>query len=129
MGGWCVGHALNARRNRNNKRREVRVQHLIEAHRPLRAGACRGPIHSTQFGGGFESATADIQLFGTSEQARLARGMGTAIATRQEGASAGPLLLSLRDALRSELGQKQSQRHRRLAPVADLCVMPFSFSP
>jgi hypothetical protein len=102
--GWCVGHALNARRDRNNKRREVRVQYLIEAYRGLEAGTCRGPIHGTEFGKRFESAIADIQLFGTSEQARIAKELATAIATRQDNASATPLLLSLRNALRMELG-------------------------
>ena len=101
--GWYVAHALNSRRDRSNKRREIRVQYLIEAYRRLEAGTCRGPIHSTEFGKGFESAIADIQLFGTSEHAHLARDLATAIATRQDGASAGPLLLSLRDALRGEL--------------------------
>lgn len=101
--GWLAGHALNVQRDRQNKRRDIRVQYLIEAYRHLEAGTCRGPIHETEFGKGFESAIADIQLFGTDEQARMAKELATAIATRQEHVSAGTLLMSLRNALRQEL--------------------------
>jgi hypothetical protein len=101
--GWVIGHEFNLRRDRQSKRREVRVQYLIEAYRRLEAGANRGSISGTDFGKGFESAVADVQLFGTDEQSRLAREMATAIATRQKDATAGPLLLSLRNALRREL--------------------------
>ena len=119
MVGWWVGHAFNSSRDRKNKRREVRVQYLIEAYRQLEAGTCRGPIDQTEFGRGFESAIADIQLFGTDDQARMAKALATAIATRQENASAGPLLISLRDALRSELGLgalREEPIHFRLRP-------------
>jgi hypothetical protein len=33
--GWTVGHWLNARRDLANKRRELRVQYLIEAWRKI----------------------------------------------------------------------------------------------
>jgi hypothetical protein len=101
--GWLVGHALNVKRDRQNKRREIRVQYLIEAYRRLEAGTCRGPIHKTDYGRGFESAIADIQLLGTNEQAQIAHELAVAIATRQNEASAGPLLTSLRNGLRREL--------------------------
>ena len=101
--GWLVGHYLTSKRDRQNKRREIRVQYLIEAYRNLEAGASRGPIHETEFGKGFESAIADVQLLGSDEQARMADELAIAIATRQDGASTGPLLMSLRNALRYEL--------------------------
>ncbi|WYD81120.1 MAG: hypothetical protein V8K32_01780 [Candidatus Electrothrix gigas] len=96
-------HYLTSKRDRQNKRREIRVQYLIEAYRKLEAGVSRGPIHGTEHGKGFESAIADIQLLGSDEQARMAKEFTTAIATRKDDASVGPLLMSLRDALRSEL--------------------------
>ena len=101
--GWLAGHSLNVRRDRQNKRQEIRVHYLIEAYRRLEGGTCRGPIHGTEIGKEFESAIADVQLFGTDEQARMAKELATAIANRQEHASAGPLLMSLRNALRHEL--------------------------
>jgi hypothetical protein len=104
VAGWLVGHALNAHRDRRNKRREIRVQYLIEAYRHLESGTCRGSIHGMEFAAPFESAIADIQLLGTTDQARMAKDLATAIAQRRADASAGPLLMSLRDALREELG-------------------------
>ncbi len=117
--GWCVGHALNAHRDRNNKRREVRVQYLIEAYRSLEAAACRDRVYNTKLGRGFESAIADIQLFGTSEQARIVRTMAVAIDKRQNDASMRQVLMSLRDALRKELGLgvlNEEPFHFRLRP-------------
>ena len=101
--GWLVGHALNAKRDIKNKRREIQVQYLVEAYRRLEAGTCRGPIHETEFGKGFESAIADIQLLGTEDQAQMAKELAVAIASRREDTSAGPLLMSLRNSLRHEL--------------------------
>ena len=103
VAGWLVGHALHAHRDRRNKRREIRVKYLIEAYRHLESGACRGAIHGTEFAGPFESAIADIQLWGTTDQSQMAKNLAVAIANRHQGASAGPLLLSLRNALREEL--------------------------
>ena len=100
--GWLVGHALNARRDRQNKRREIRVQYLIEAYRRLENSTYRDSIYGTEFGKGLESAIADIQLFGTEDQAQMAKKLAEDIAG-QENASVGSLLMSLRDTLRCEL--------------------------
>ncbi|PXF56782.1 MAG: hypothetical protein C4B58_12275 [Deltaproteobacteria bacterium] len=133
--GWLVGHTLHTSRDRQNKRREIRVQYLIEAYRQLEAGTCRGPIHGTKIGNEFESAIADIQLFGTDNQARMAKELAAAIAECQPEASAGPLLLSLRDALRRELdlgALNEVPMHFRLAPKgqpvapADRCPVPLN---
>ncbi len=101
--GWLVAHLFNTHRDRQNKRREIRVKYLIEAYRRLEGGACRGAIHNTEYGKGLESAIADIQLFGTVKQVCMAKELATAIAERRVEASAGALLLSLRDDLRKEL--------------------------
>lgn len=63
---WFVGSWLSVRRDRANKRRDLRVQYLIEAYRRLEAaGRCPlVPPYSSEM----ESAVADVQLFGTSEQ-------------------------------------------------------------
>jgi hypothetical protein len=98
-----AAHYFNSQRDLRSKRREIRVDYLIRAYRRLEAGACRGPIDASDYGRDFESAIADIQLFGTNDQVRLAKEMAAAIAEHTKGASAGPLLLSLRDALRKEL--------------------------
>ena len=119
IAGWLAGHTLNARRDLRNKKREIRVQYLLEAYRRLEAGTCRGSIHGTDFAAPFESAIADIQLLGTIEQARMAKELATAIAQRRDDASAGTLLMSLRDALREELNLdliNEKPVHFRLKP-------------
>ena len=42
--GWFVVHLLNAYRDRRNKRREIRVQYLIEAYRKIESAAQRPPL-------------------------------------------------------------------------------------
>lgn len=101
--GWMAAHYFSSRRDVKNKRREIRSDYLIRAYRHLEAGACRGPIEASDYGNDFESAIADVQLFGTETQVRMAKELATAIAEHRKDASAGPLLLSLRDALRKEL--------------------------
>ena len=125
--GWLAGHALHLSRDRKNKRREIRVQYLIEAYRRLEAGTCRGAIHGTKIGDEFESAIADIQLFGTDNQVRMAKELAAAIAEHKSEASAGSLLLSLRDVLRSELdlGELNEEPvHFRLAPKGQQGATP-----
>ena len=102
--GWMAAHHFNTRRDLRNKRREIRSDYLIHAYQRLEAGTCRGRIAGSEFGREFEAAIADIQLFGTESQVRMAKELATAIAGRAKDASAGELLLSLRDALRKELG-------------------------
>jgi hypothetical protein len=41
VGGWFVGPALTARRDRANKRREQRIGYLIQANRRLELSALR----------------------------------------------------------------------------------------
>ena len=101
--GWIAAHRLAAARDQQNKRREVRLGFLLEAYRRLEASAARGPIHDSKFADGFESAIADIQLLGTTEQSRMAKALAHAIASDTPDASASSLLLSLRDDLRRGL--------------------------
>jgi len=103
IGGWIAAHWFSAARDQRNKRREVRLGFLLKAYRRLEAGASRGPIHDSAHGAGFESAIADIQLLGTTDQSRMAKDLAHAVASQSPDASAGPLLLSLRDELRREL--------------------------
>jgi len=99
---WFVGSWLAARRDRENKRRELRLQYLIDAYRRLSNAAERNlaPPYAQEL----ESAVADIQLFGSAAQLVLLR----QIANDQEqtgdwSKSGRGLLTSLRDELRAEL--------------------------
>lgn len=65
--GWIVAHELNVRRDTLAKRRDLRVQYLIEAYRKLEDNA--GRINALpEVKRTFESAVADIQLLGTRTQ-------------------------------------------------------------
>lgn len=103
VAGWFVVHRRTVARDLANKRRELRLTFLIEAYRKLESGASREPLDMTDYVKGFESAIADIQLFGTGEQVRMAKLLAQNIASRRSDASTGPLLLSLRDELREQL--------------------------
>jgi hypothetical protein len=106
VGGWFVGHALTARRDRANKRREQRIGYLIEAYRRLESCAHRlEHLDALKI----ESAVADIQLFGTVRQVELVQTFITQFAA-EGGAPMDDLLQDLRRDLRGEL---------RLQPVPE----------
>ena len=98
--GWYAAHRLSAARDRANKRRELRVQYLIEAYRRLENVSNRHISKATA--PDFEKAIADIQLFGTPQQVALAKEFAVGFA--QAGThTLDPLLNDLRDSLRAEL--------------------------
>jgi hypothetical protein len=98
--GWRVTHRYEMERGRAAKRRELKVQYLIDAFRQLESVSNRpiGPETAPDF----EKAIADIQLFGTARQVDLAQQFAAGIA--QNGAhSLDDLLADLRQSLREEL--------------------------
>jgi hypothetical protein len=101
ISGWWVVHSMEMNRDYTNKRRELRVQYLIDAYRSIesctnRPGLTKDQCHI------LESAMADIQLFGTVKQAKLAKDFIRDVAENQTG-QADTLLEDLRDDLRKEL--------------------------
>ena len=98
--GWIVAHRYEMRRDRLAKRRELRVQYLIEAYRSLEA--CSNRPLTDAIEATVERAIADVQLFGSVRQVELARKFGLEFA--QFGTSpTDTLLAELRDDLRAEL--------------------------
>jgi hypothetical protein len=97
---WFVGSWLSVRRDRANKRRDLRVQYLIEAYRRLVTASNRNPSQS-QFED-LESAVDDIQLFGTPKQVAAAQEFARRMAEDRE-APLDMLLADLRADLRKEL--------------------------
>ena len=65
--GWLAGHQFNVYRDRQNKRRDLRIQFLLDAYRRLESTANRETKTEEQKLS-FESAVADIQLLGTPQQ-------------------------------------------------------------
>lgn len=64
--GWFATHQFNAWRDRENKRREQRIQYLIEVFRRLGKGAHHPNIF--EIADDLQAAIIDIQLFGTEDQ-------------------------------------------------------------
>jgi len=100
MVGWFVAHWLAAVRDRNNKRREMRLNVLIEAYRALAFSAARP--YDTQTAPRTESALADVLLLGTAKQVEMALKLMKEFAASQTF-DWTPLLVDLRKDLRAEL--------------------------
>jgi hypothetical protein len=96
-----VAHELNVRRDTLAKRRDLRVQYLIEAYRKLEGSA--GRINALpEVRRAFESAVADIQLLGTRAQIDALLEFLQQFKDNANG-NIDPVLKFLRDDLRKEL--------------------------
>lgn len=100
--GAFVTHRLTSRRDRANRRSEMRIDYLLNAYRSLAAASNRDGQRSASDARAFEQALDDIQLLGSSEQAERAAQLALTMAAKG-GASADDLLKALRDDLRAEL--------------------------
>jgi hypothetical protein len=102
------------RRDRLAKKRDLRIQYLIDAYRRLESAANRTSAEPADL----ESAVADIQLFGSPEQIVLVRKFSAQFAA-ESGAGLEDLLESLRVDLRKELdfgASPASIVHLRILP-------------
>lgn len=113
--GWFVAHRLSVARDRVARRRELRTEYLIEAFRRLAKSANRDVLHP--YATEIESALADIQLFGTPEQIDMAIVLIQDLVEAYD-ADSNPLLNSLRDELRKELGLPATERYVNLLRVS-----------
>ena len=100
--GWAVAHRLTVRRDTLAKRRDLRVQYLLDAYRRLEDAANRPLDSLPEAKRAFESAVADIQLLGTSEQIDALLKYLNQL-TKEGGGNVDPVLKLLRDDLRKEL--------------------------
>ena len=91
-------------KDKEERRRERIVAHLIEAYRNLETAACRQTKSKEQMDK-IESSTAAIFLFGTKEAAEKTTKFGHDLENGQ--ASLNELLKVLRKDLRNELGLEQ----------------------
>jgi ABC-type bacteriocin/lantibiotic exporter with double-glycine peptidase domain len=98
--GWFIAHRLAAARDRKSKRREQRVQYLVEAFRRLATVGNRPNL--PKFADELEAAIADIQLFGTPEQINKVQAFIKEMGEKDK-ASLNDLLTDLRQDLRKEL--------------------------
>ncbi len=101
VGGWLVAHRMAAKRDQMNKRRDLRIQYLIDAYRKLERVSNRDKV-TPEWAENIESAIADIQLFGSAGQVAMAKQFASDMAAERQ-ASADDLLADLRKDLRQEL--------------------------
>jgi hypothetical protein len=99
--GRLFGQALNGKREHDNRRRDVRVQFLVDAWRSIERAATRGGPDEIR---GLAQAIADIQLFGTPSQAEQAASVARSMNERKTNTAAlEDLLEALRLDLRDEM--------------------------
>jgi hypothetical protein len=98
---WFVGSWLSVKRDRANKRRDLRVQYLIEAYRRLATATERKETNAAYFAD-LNSAIVDVQLFGSADQIAGVQKFVKELAEHRV-ARLYELLESLRDDLRQEL--------------------------
>ena len=107
VAGWFVAHRLNVARDADGKRRELRIQYLLEAYRRLESNANRPPKSTDADREGanreFESAIADIQLLGTPDQIEALQGFIDDMQKPDGARNINYLLSILRADLRQEL--------------------------
>ena len=96
--GWYTVHVLPSIRERPNKRRDLVVNYLTSAYRRLEYAAQRDETYTVNI----ESVIADIQLFGNSEQIKLALEAAINL-VKNKGANFNELLENLREELRNEM--------------------------
>jgi hypothetical protein len=97
--GWVVANYFTSRREVKNKQREIKVKYLIEAYQKLENCILRD---LKDVGKDLESSVANIQLFGSEKQIKLAKKIANDI-SKNGSADLESLLKSLRTDLRKEL--------------------------
>jgi hypothetical protein len=108
--GWLAVHRFNVYRDQLNKRREIRIQYLIEAYRRLEQASHRADMQKRE---DFESAIADIQLLGSNRQIDLTLKVIDSIA-KNGFATVNPLLEDLRGELRKELNLEMASEEIKI---------------
>ena len=106
LGGWLVVHRFSAWRDLINHKRKMQTEFLVTAFQHLANSANRPPAPDAEHLKNMESALADIQLFGSKKQVQLVEDFVSEFA-QANSASLDPLLNSLRQDLRKELGYEQ----------------------
>ena len=105
--GWLTAHYFTAQRTLAAKRRDVTLEHLINAYRILTNEISHRNLDADR-NEKLENLLSDIQLFGSTEQVNLARALADEVAAGQSF-ELDRVINNLRDDLRNQL---------QLAPVS-----------
>lgn len=103
--GWIVGYYFTTRKDINQKRRDISIEHLINAYRVL-TNDISHRNQSRENNTKLENILSDIQLFGTEEQIEMAKKLADTVAKGGEF-QLDPLINSLRNNLRKMIGLKK----------------------
>ena len=99
--GWITAHYFAAQRTLAAKRRDITLEHLINAYRVLTNDISQRKLDDDRQKK-FEDLLSDIQLFGSTEQVNLARQLADKAASENHF-ELDPLINNLRDDLRAQL--------------------------
>lgn len=101
---WLVGHYFTSKRDRSSKKRELVIQHLVNAYSIL-TNEVSHRNQSNERSNKLEQIITEIQLFGSPEQVALAKTLANDVAAGLEF-ELDPLINSLRTDLRQQLELK-----------------------
>lgn len=103
--GWIVGYYFTTRKDINQKRRDISIEHLINAYRILTTEISHRK-ETSERNIRLENILSDIQLFGSNEQVELAKELMDTLVSGGEF-QLDPLINSLRTDLRKIIGLKR----------------------
>jgi heme/copper-type cytochrome/quinol oxidase subunit 2 len=104
--GWYILHKLAKKREQENKKKELRIDYLIDAWQKIEYASNRD-INEKEFIEYVEKPIASIQLFGTLAQINLAQKIADEMG-KNGTASLDSILEELRDDLRNELNLEKA---------------------
>jgi hypothetical protein len=107
--GLIGGHFFSNKRESEKRRKEMRIEYLVDAFRKLERGS--SPTANDYSDGDFESAISDIQLLGNGKQVLLAHKFCEA-ASSGDGNLLQDLLENIRFELRAELALPKEELPR-----------------
>lgn len=100
---WYLSARDLRKLDRENKKREIRLQFLIDAYRKIESSSNRAPLEfESMYACNIESAISDIQLFGSRKQVEFAQQVSDTLA-KTGYVKYDDLLNELRRDLREEL--------------------------
>ncbi|MDO9537754.1 MAG: hypothetical protein Q7J68_05510 [Thermoplasmata archaeon] len=113
---WYLSSRDLRKQDRENKKREIRLQFLIDAYRKIECAAGRNISYDSEHAHNLESAVSDIQLFGSQKQAEFAQSSADKFASTGKMDNTD-LLNELRRDLRAELDLEALQGKRTILRI------------
>ena len=113
---WYFSSYDLRKRDRENKKLEIRLQFLVDAYRNIEFSGNRSLALKPKYAHNIESAIGDIQLFGSRKQVKLAQEISDTLANDGK-VKYDDLLNELRRDLRNELSLELLEDTRRVLRI------------